>query len=122
MMLWSNPRPFCATTWVVAAAASVLLASGPQLARAETAQQAAISDTAKTDGTKPDGKPSDTASQSQQKSLTDKAVDKVKQVAKSAGDIFSRVPCLPPKGAPRTIGSLPRVAHKLAAGEPVVII
>ena len=58
MMLWSNPRPFCATTWVVAAAAGVLLASGPQLARAETAQQAAISDTAKSDN-KPDGaKPS----------------------------------------------------------------
>jgi lysophospholipase L1-like esterase len=58
----------------------------------------------------------------QPKSLTEKAIDKVKQVAKSASDIFSRVPCLPPKGLARSLGSLPRVAHKLAAGQPVVII
>jgi lysophospholipase L1-like esterase len=62
------------------------------------------------------------ANQAQPKSLTDKAIEKVKQVAKSASDIFSRVPCLPPKGAPRSVGSLPHVAHKLAAGEPVVIV
>ena len=60
--------------------------------------------------------------QGQAKGLTDTAIDKVKRAAKAASDIFSRVPCLPPKGAPRTVGSLPRVAHKLAAGEPVVII
>ena len=59
---------------------------------------------------------------SQQKSLTSKAIDKVKEVAKSAGDIFSRVPCLPPKGGAKSMGSLPHVASKLAAGEPVVII
>ena len=57
-----------------------------------------------------------------QKSLTTKAIEKVKEVAKSAGDIFSRVPCLPPKGAPTSVGSLPHVAGKLAAGEPVVIV
>jgi lysophospholipase L1-like esterase len=57
-----------------------------------------------------------------QKTLTAKAVDKVKQVAKSAGDIFSRVPCLPPKGGVSTLGSLPRVAGKLAAAQPVLII
>ena len=57
-----------------------------------------------------------------QKSLTTKAIDKVKEVAKSAGDIFSRVPCLSPKGGAKTMGSLPHVASKLAAGEPVVII
>ena len=62
------------------------------------------------------------ANQAQPKGLTDKAIEKVTRVAKAATDIFSRVPCLPPKGAPRTVGSLPRVAHKLAAGEPVVII
>jgi lysophospholipase L1-like esterase len=66
--------------------------------------------------------PADNTNQAQQKSLTDKAIDKVKQVAKSASDIFSRVPCLPPKGAPRSVGSLPRVANKLAAGGPVVIV
>jgi hypothetical protein len=45
-----------------------------------------------------------------QKGLTGKAIDKVKEVAKSAGDIFSRVPCLPPKGGAKSMGSLPHVA------------
>jgi lysophospholipase L1-like esterase len=58
----------------------------------------------------------------QPKTLTDKAIDKVKEVAKSATDIFSRVPCLPPKGGVKSFGSLPHVARKLASGEPVVII
>ena len=58
----------------------------------------------------------------QQKSLTAKAIDTVKQVAKSANDIFSRVPCLPPKGGAQSLGSLPHVASKLAAGQPVVIV
>jgi lysophospholipase L1-like esterase len=58
----------------------------------------------------------------QQKSLTTKTIEKVKQVAKSAGDIFSRVPCLPPKGGAKSMGSLPHVANKLASGEPVVIV
>jgi lysophospholipase L1-like esterase len=56
------------------------------------------------------------------KSLTSKAIDKVKEVAKSAGDIFNRVPCLPPKGGAKSVGSLPHVANKLAAGQPVLII
>jgi len=55
-------------------------------------------------------------------SLAAQAVEKVKQVAKSAGDIFNRVPCLPPKGGVQSIGSLPHVAGKLASGSPVVII
>ena len=56
------------------------------------------------------------------KTLTAKAIDKVKQVAKSASDIFSRVPCMPPKGGAQSLGSLPHVANKLIAGQPVVII
>jgi lysophospholipase L1-like esterase len=64
----------------------------------------------------------DQANPSQPKSVTSKAIDKVKQVAKSAGDIFSRVPCLPPKGGAKSMGSLPHVAAKLAAGQPVTII
>jgi lysophospholipase L1-like esterase len=56
------------------------------------------------------------------KSLTAKAFDKVKEVAKTASDIFNRVPCLPPKGGVKALGSLPHVANKLAAGEPVVIV
>ena len=57
-----------------------------------------------------------------QKSMTAKAIDKVKQVAKSASDIFSRVPCLPPKGSVNPLGSLPHVAGRLIAGQPVVIV
>jgi lysophospholipase L1-like esterase len=56
------------------------------------------------------------------KSLTAKAIDKVKEVAKTASDIFNRVPCLPPRGGVKALGSLPHVANKLAAGEPVVIV
>ena len=58
----------------------------------------------------------------QQKGLAEKAIDKVKQVAKSASDIFNRVPCLPPKGMRMSFGSLPHVANKLASGMPVVIV
>jgi lysophospholipase L1-like esterase len=54
--------------------------------------------------------------------LAAKAIEKVQQVAKTAGDIFSRVPCLPPKGGAQSMGSLPHVAAKLASGSPVVII
>jgi lysophospholipase L1-like esterase len=57
-----------------------------------------------------------------QRSLADRAIDKVKRVAKSAGDIFSRVPCLPPKGGDNPVGTLPHVAAKLASGGPVVIV
>ncbi len=64
----------------------------------------------------------DPANPSQQKSLATRAIEKVKQVAKSANDIFSRVPCLPPKGGAQSMGSLPHVAGKLAAGQPVTIV
>src|ERR1700712_4486922 len=57
-----------------------------------------------------------------QKGITGRAIDKVKEAAKSAADIFSRVPCLSPKGVVKSMGSLPHVASKLAAGQPVVII
>jgi lysophospholipase L1-like esterase len=59
---------------------------------------------------------------SQRRSFGERAIDKMKSAAKSASDILSRVPCLPPKGGVNPIGSLPHVAKKLASGEPVVII
>jgi lysophospholipase L1-like esterase len=113
-----------------------------QTAQQQTAQQAATlsdktksdaakSETAKSETAKPQAAPAtgagnvaavDQSSPGAQKSLTGKAIDRVKEVAKSAGDIFSRVPCLPPKGGSKKMASLPRVAGKLAAGEPVVII
>jgi lysophospholipase L1-like esterase len=110
-------------------------------ARAQATQQTALSDNAKPDSAKSENAKSenakpeasqttgtgnvastDRANPPQQKSLATKAIEKVKQVAKSAGDIFSRVPCLPPKGGAKSMGSLPHVANKLAAGEPVVIV
>src|SRR5260370_35781163 len=63
-----------------------------------------------------------TQTPAQQESLTGRAIDKVKAVAKPARDIFSRVPCLPPKGGAKSMGSLPHVAAKVAAGQPGVIV
>jgi lysophospholipase L1-like esterase len=90
-------------------------------ARAETAQAAPSDNTTGT------AAPSnvaavDPASQTQQKGLAGKAIDKVKEVAKSASDILSRVPCRSPKGGAKTMGSLPHVAAKLVAGKPVLIV
>ena len=58
----------------------------------------------------------------QKKGIAATAIDKVKEVAKTASDIFSRVPCRSPKGGAKAMGSLPHVAAKLAAGEPVLIV
>jgi lysophospholipase L1-like esterase len=87
-------------------------------ARAETAQ-AAPSDN--TTGTATPGNVA-AVDPANQKGLAGKAIDKVKEVAKSAGDILSRVPCRSPKGGAKTMGSLPHVAAKLVAGKPVVIV
>ncbi|MGC1554991.1 MAG: SGNH/GDSL hydrolase family protein, partial [Bradyrhizobium sp.] len=121
----------------MATALLLLIPAATATVGAESAQQSTVSDSVKSDAARPaadnagqappaNQAPSATQmqpdSQARPKSLTDKAIEKVKQVAKTASDIFSRVPCLPPKGAPRTVGSLRRVAHKLAAGEPVVIV
>jgi lysophospholipase L1-like esterase len=138
-------RPFYGTTWLVgpAVAALVLLTPAITPLHAQAAQQAALGEGAKSDGTKSDSVKSDSvkpaasttdktetgnvasvdqANPAQQKTLTDKAIEKVQQVAKSASDIFNRVPCLAPKGAAKSMGSLPHVAGKLAAGEPIVIV
>jgi lysophospholipase L1-like esterase len=136
-----------ATTSLMAPAVAALLLLTPALilpARAQATQQAALSDNAKSDGAKADAAKSDPAKSgpakspvsqatgsgdavdqagpAPQKSLTTKAIERVKQVAKSASDIFSRVPCLPPKGGAKSMGSLPHVAAKLAAGQPVTIV
>ncbi len=133
---------------VLAVAMAALLPALTAPARAQSApvdQHAALSGGAKTEASKPEAskiepakseaeKPAapvigggniaatDQSNPQQQKGLTGRAIDKVKEVAKAAGDIFSRVPCLPPKGGAKSMGSLPHVAAKLAAGQPVVII
>jgi lysophospholipase L1-like esterase len=119
-------------------AASLMLAPAMLLpARAQATHQAALSDPLKSDTGKSGslksdpansaaaqatGDAADKANPAPPKTLTSKAIDKVKEVAKSAGDIFSRVPCLAPKGGAQSMGSLPHVAAKLAAGKPVVIV
>jgi lysophospholipase L1-like esterase len=87
---------------VVAAALAV---AGPIAAMAE--------------GTQPPQSQPDAA---QQKSATTSTLDKVKDVAKTATDILSRVPCRQPKGGMKALGALPHVAGKLAARQPVTII
>ncbi|MDN4985533.1 SGNH/GDSL hydrolase family protein [Bradyrhizobium sp. WYCCWR 13022] len=124
----SSLRPFGLSTWLVAPAAAALLMLTPVL-RAPALAQAAQATPAPQQAADPaPASPSQTtvAATSQppaeQRGLTSRAIDKVKQVAKSAGDIFSRVPCLSPKGSSKTTGSLPHVASKLIAGKPVVIV
>ena len=130
----SSHFPFCgiASLAAPAVAALVLLTPAqimPAHAQAvQAGQQAALSDSARSDNAKMPvsqttvGASVDQANQPPQKSLTAKALEKVKEAAKSASDIFSRVPCLPPKGGAKSMGSLPHVASKLVAGQPVVII
>ena len=129
---------------VLLTGASSLPARAQDAQSAQSSQQATLSDSAKSDAAKSDGAKADSAKLStsqtngaggagnvaavepagppQPKSLTGKAIEKVKEVVKSASDIFGRVPCLPPKGGVNPVGSLPHVASKLASGEPVVIV
>ena len=134
---------FAAAAFALLAQASMLPVHA-QVAQAgqQTAQQAALSDNAKAAPARPQASPTTSGSPTTgaagtgnvaavdpantanpaQKGLAGRAIDKVKEVAKSATDIFSRVPCLSPKGVSKSMGSLPHVANKLAAGEPVVIV
>ena len=99
-------RPFCgALALTLAAFVAVALLQVGQ-ARAQAVQAASG---VGTDAASPSG-------------IAARAADRVKQVAKSASDIFARVPCLPPRGRNKSMGSLPHVANKLIAGQPVTII
>jgi lysophospholipase L1-like esterase len=122
----SSLRPFCLTTWLAApAAAAVLLLTPASLSFAIAQAAQASQQTAHNSA--PATQPQTTMAATtqppaEQRGITARAIDKVKQVAKSAGDIFSRVPCLPPKDGAKSMGSLPHVAGKLIAGQPVVIV
>ncbi len=124
-------RPFHAASALAILALLVLMpAAQAQSAPPAPSMQAAVSNNSTTSGangaasssTPPQAQPAPQAAAAPSKSLTERAVDKVKQAAKSASDIFNRVPCLPPKGGVQPVGTLPHVATKLAAGQPVVII
>ena len=127
-------RPFQRMTLLTAAAMAALALLPPCIApvHAQTAQQATLSDKAKTEAANPEssklqtppaaGNVATVNPSASQKGIAGRAIDKVKEVAKSATDIFSRVPCLPSKGGTKKMGSLPHVAGKLVAGQPVTII
>ena len=122
-------RPFSAIAPLAVPAAVALVLLAPALmpsAPARAAQPAALSDSTKPPASQPVAAGSvaliDQANPSPPRSLATRAIEKAKEVAKSASDIFSRVPCLPPKGGVKPMGSLPRVAAKLASGQPVVIV
>src|SRR5882757_7740228 len=109
----SSLRPFCLTAWLAASAAVALLMLTPQVpAYAQTAQASpAPAQAANPAPTSPSQTTvAATHPPAEQRGLTTRAIDTVKQVAKSAGDIFSRVPCLSPKGGAKAMGSLPHVA------------
>jgi lysophospholipase L1-like esterase len=125
----SSHRPFSGIASLARPAVAALVLLTPALlssAPVRAAQPVALSDSIKPPAPQPVGAGSiasiDQLNPSPQKSLAAKAIEKVKEAAQSAGDIFSRVPCLPPKGGVKPIGTLPRVAAKLAAGQPVVIV
>jgi lysophospholipase L1-like esterase len=142
----SFDRPFRAIKSLVVPAAVMLALLSPAAillpARIQAAQQGDAPDSAKSDAlkiaaTQTTGAPANTvtvdrsglsqpsaaqASQAESKSIATRTIEKAKEIAKSAGDIFSRVPCLTPKGGLQSIGSLPHVAAKLASGKPVVIV
>jgi lysophospholipase L1-like esterase len=137
VFLMSNRRPRWNPAALAAPALAALVLLTPAAAvpagaqAAQAAQQMPPPDSARSDQPKapPAAAPgagnvatADQANPAQPKSLAGKAIDKVKEVATTAANIFSRVPCLPPKGDVNPVGSLPRIASKLAAGEPVMII
>jgi lysophospholipase L1-like esterase len=115
----SSLRPFCLTAWLAAPALAALLSLSP-VSQSRAQAQAAPAPSASSSSSQTTV--AATHPSAEQRGITARAIDKVKQVAKSAGDIFSRVPCLAPKGGSKTMGSLPHVAGKLVAGKPVVIV
>ncbi|MHB0771184.1 SGNH/GDSL hydrolase family protein [Bradyrhizobium sp. 5.13L] len=121
----SSLRPFCLTTWLAAPAAAALLLLTPASQSHAQTPAAQVTPAPAQSADPASASPSQTtvaATSPEQRGITARAIDKVKQAAKSAGDIFNRVPCLPPKGGSKAMGSLPHVAGKLVAGQPVVIV
>ena len=143
----SSDRPFRTRTAPAVAALAAVAWLTPVVVTAQTPQQAALgagahaetpkeaskeaskdppkSEAAKAEAAKPTEAATTgaaTTANPAQKSIAERAADRVKQAAKSASDVFARVPCLPPKGGYKTMGSLPHVASKLIAGQPVTII
>lgn len=120
----SSDCPFYAKNVLAAAALAAAAWLTPVTAQAQTAQAAlgdARAEAPKSEAARseaPAAAPGSTAAVQNnpaQKGIAARAVDKVK-------DMFARVPCLPPKGGYKSLGSLPHVAGRLIAGQPVTII
>ncbi|WP_128928359.1 SGNH/GDSL hydrolase family protein [Bradyrhizobium guangxiense] len=119
----SSLRPFCLTLRLAAPAMAALLLLTPASYAQTPAAQPAPAPAQSADPAPAASSQTTVAARSpEQRGVTSRAIDKVKEVAKSTADIFSRVPCLPPKGGSKAMGSLPHVASKLVAGQPVVIV
>ncbi|QPF91494.1 SGNH/GDSL hydrolase family protein [Bradyrhizobium commune] len=122
----SSLRPLWLSTSLSASAAALLLLLTPASQTPALAQAAQAAPAPAQAANPAPASPSQTTvaatSPTEQRGIAARAIDKVKQVAKSAGDIFARVPCLAPKVGSKTMGSLPHVAGKLVAGKPVVIV
>lgn len=132
----SFDRPFRAIKSLAVPAAVVLALLSPLAillpARIQAAQEDDAPNSSKSDGLKIAAAQTtgaagntvtlDQSNPAQSKSIATRTIEKAKEVVKSAGDIFSRVPCLPPKGGLQSMGSLPHVAAKLASGKPVLIV
>ncbi|MBB1090675.1 SGNH/GDSL hydrolase family protein [Rhodopseudomonas palustris] len=103
----------CARFAAAMFSAAILFGGTMPGASAQTAQ--AAPDPARADAAPVDRDPA-------QKGLAGKAIDRMKDAAKQAGDVLTRVPCLPPRGGSKSMGSLPHVARKLVDGLPVVIV
>ena len=121
----SNYGRFCRTVILSGLSAATLVAATASPVRAQAAA-AANSNQVSTVPSSPASPVGNAATvdsgASSQQNLTSKAIEKVKEAAKKAADIFSRVPCLPSKSSGKHSGSLPHVASKLAANEPIVIV
>src|ERR1044072_2631793 len=135
----SSHYPFCAKAALAAAAIAAVALLTPAAVHAQAAQQAAVNAGAKAEAPKVEAGKSDAARPAEapasgtagnaavpgnpaQKSIAARTADKVKEAAKWAAVMFARVHSLPPKGGYQKMGSLPHVANKLVAGQPVLII
>jgi lysophospholipase L1-like esterase len=140
----SSFRPFCATASLAVATFSLFVLVMPLAANAQEASSAsvqAVTGAAQNSGAQAPVGISNAAAEAaakaqsfqepgarqngnatQNKTFTTKTIAKLKQAEKSLSDIFSRVPCPPPKSSVDPVGTLPHLAAKLAAGQPAVIV
>src|SRR3569832_2720158 len=98
----SSLRPFCLTAWLAAPAAAMLLLLASQ-SHAQTAQATPAPVQSADPAPAAPSQTTVAVTSPEQRGVTSRAIDKVKEVAKSAADIFSRVPCLPPKGGTKAM-------------------